>query len=128
MKPAEQLVGIVTAASQAIECWFALGDPATAHESATWARRAAAEAPEVGKEALGLSDVVPEPILHVLSERVARHWNAYERALAEDLSREEAQAVHFALLACLNRELASLRELEQIIPPGVMRRWWVEYT
>lgn len=128
MQPAEQLVGIVTAASQAIESWFALGDTRSVLESATGARRVAAEAPEVGREAIGLSEVVPASRLRIVSDRVARHWQAYERALSDELTKEQAQALHVALLTCMSRELESLRDLEPTLPPGAMKRWWLEYA
>ena len=128
MKPARQLVGIVDAAAESIESWFAVGDPRVALDLATGARRAAAESPGVGRQASDLSQVVPEPILQVISDRVARHWRAYEEALGERLTREQTQAIHFALLACMSKELESLRDLQPILPPGVIPRWWVEYT
>lgn len=127
-RPAEQLVGIINAASEAIECWFALGDPATALEAAAGARRAAAGGGEVGQEIDDLSKAAPAPVLKIVSDRVARHWRAYERALAEERTPEQNQAIHLALLACLNRELQNLREIEPELSPGVMRRWWVEYS
>ena len=37
MKPARQLVGIVAAASDSIESWFAVGHPSVALDSATGA-------------------------------------------------------------------------------------------
>ncbi len=128
MESAEKIVGIVTAASQALECWFAVGDPSVAHRTAACARQEALAAPEVSREASDLSGAVASAVLDVVSDGVARHWRAYEAALDGDLTREQSQAIHFALLACLNKELEHLRPLEGELPPGVMRRWWVEYS
>jgi hypothetical protein len=128
MRIVEELVGIVTAASQALEGGFVLADPKVARESASQARRAAAAAPEVVREAAALCGALPASTLQAVSESVARHWRAYEEALAGASTREQIRSIHFALMACLNRELATLREHEPKVLPGVLKRWWVEYS
>ena len=127
MRSAEQLVGLVNAASQALEGGFVLADPSIARESASQARRTAAEAPEVAPEAEALCAAIPASTLQSVSDGVTRHWKAYEEALAMASTKEQIRSIHFALLACLNRELAALREHEPKVAPGVLKRWWVEY-
>lgn len=122
----ELIISGVSAVMQAVQTWLQLRDRRRASEPLA---RVEEQAPAYQAEGQALQNIVPPDVLHILQQRAQECWLKYKEVLDDEryLPPEIDKATK-AVQECICRELRRIKELNGSVPPGVLSRYWTQYS
>lgn len=75
-----------------------------------------------------VDQIIPEPVLDLMTERVQKCWDYYQSVLSGDYLPPQVDRATNQLKFCLCQELRRIRELNALkLPTPVLDKWWEAY-